>query len=62
MVTFQKQDHAFILNWQATLEDEIRHIIADREEHNVFTNPVGGIWYGLVGFIKTNLESSLSTP
>lgn len=46
MVTFQKQDHHFIIARQATLEKEICKIIADGEESKNFIEPDTGLWFG----------------
>jgi len=46
MVTFQKQDHHFIIARQATLEKEICKIIADGEESKIFIEPDTGLWFG----------------
>jgi len=53
MVTFQKQDHDLVYQCQNTLESEIRQIIAEGQEYNVFVDDADGIWFGGVNETKT---------
>jgi hypothetical protein len=53
MVTFQKVDLALVIARQKTLESEIRQVIADGEEDNVFICNEDGIWYDGVNKRKT---------
>jgi hypothetical protein len=53
MVTFQKQDHDLVYQCQNTLESEIRQIIAEGQEYNVFVDDADGIWFGGVNKTKT---------
>jgi len=53
MVTFQKQDQELVYKSQNTLEAEIRQVIADGEEENVFVDDSDGIWFSGVNKTKT---------
>jgi hypothetical protein len=48
MAIYQKIDHDLIIARQSTLEKEIRHVIKDDKEKNIFSNPDEGIWFGSV--------------
>jgi len=45
IVTFQAQDREMVMARQATLEEEIRNVIADGKENKVFLNETDGIWF-----------------
>jgi len=45
IVTFQAQDREMVMARQATLEEEIRNVIADGKENKVFLNDTDGIWF-----------------
>jgi hypothetical protein len=51
MAVFQKADNPHVLARQATLEAEIRTLIATGEEHKVFLNPQDGLWFGGISSI-----------
>jgi hypothetical protein len=46
IVTFLAQDYNLVIARQATLETEIRQVLAPREEHKIFVDPDEGIWFG----------------
>jgi hypothetical protein len=46
MAIFQKEDHQHIMARQATIEEELCHIIAEGEEENLFIDSAVGIWFG----------------
>jgi len=53
IVTFQAQDRDLVLAHQATLEDEIRQVIAEGESEKVFVDDNEGVWFGGVNKQKT---------
>jgi hypothetical protein len=53
MVTFQKADSALVTARQKILESEIRQVIANGEEDNVFVCNEDGIWFGGVNKTRT---------
>jgi hypothetical protein len=66
IVTFQSQDHDLVMDRQASLENEIRQVLASDQTQNVFKNDSEGIWFGAVtktkeGNIKP-LSSNLFKP
>ncbi len=66
VVTFQSQDRDMVMDRQASLENEIRQVLASDQSQNVFKNDSEGIWFGAVtqtkeGNIKP-LPSSVSKP
>jgi hypothetical protein len=46
VVTFLAQDYNLVIARQATLETEIRQVLAPGEEDKGFVDPTEGIWFG----------------
>jgi hypothetical protein len=45
MVVYNNTDHDKVLSRQPTLEQELRSIIEEGEEYNLFLNPNEAIWF-----------------
>ncbi len=52
LATFNASDKTYIETRKHSLETEIRNLLAEGEEANVFTNPDDGIWFGGVNKSK----------
>ena len=48
------QDQALILKWQETIKNELRQVIAEGEEVNLFQDPKEGMWFGSVNKNKNS--------
>jgi hypothetical protein len=62
MAIYQKVDHDQLMLRQTTLEKEIKQVIEDGQERNVFSNPDEGIWFGSVFKNKFHLMKIRNMP
>jgi hypothetical protein len=60
MVSYQKADHPFVKLRQATIEGEIRQILAEGEAEKIFLDEVEGMWFGSV--YKKRRKNLLQQP
>jgi hypothetical protein len=62
IVSFQKGDRQYVDKRKATLEKEIRSVLAPGESENVFQNDAEGIWFGGHIRMRNGKPIALSVP
>jgi hypothetical protein len=62
IVSFQKGDRSYVENRKATLEKELRSVLAPGESENVFLNDDEGIWFGGHVRLRNGKPIALNVP